>query len=164
MRASERSRRRQLLLGKALRGIAEPLFLWHDQQELYVVSVWLVLRPAWLDCDFALFSFTPSPFLLSSLLFLCSLTAAHRFGRIFHFGMFGPIIPWTPTWAGFRRRLPGPWPSAWTRDGVELNCELNVSYVFSFVESGCVVDDRPSYPRVKGMCTDVDGYGLCVLS
>ena len=31
MRASERSRRRQLLLGKAVRGIAEPLFLWHDQ-------------------------------------------------------------------------------------------------------------------------------------
>ena len=31
MRASERSRRRQLLLGKALRGIAERLFLWHDQ-------------------------------------------------------------------------------------------------------------------------------------
>ena len=31
MRASELSRRRQLLLGKAMRGIAEPLFLWHDQ-------------------------------------------------------------------------------------------------------------------------------------
>ena len=43
-----------------------------------------------------------------------------------------------------------------------MNCELNVSYVFSFVETGCVVDDRPSYPRVKGMSTDVDGYGLRV--
>ena len=31
-------------------------------KELYVVSAWLVLRPAWLDFDFALFSFTPSPF------------------------------------------------------------------------------------------------------
>ena len=31
MRASEQSRRRRLLLGKAMRGIAEPLFLWHDQ-------------------------------------------------------------------------------------------------------------------------------------
>ena len=39
-----------------------------------------------------------------------------------------------------------------------------MSYGFSFVESGCVDDDRPSYPRVKGMCTDVDGYGLCVQS
>ena len=68
--------------------------------ELYMVSACLVLRPAWLDFDFAvsevvatiaLFSFTPSPFLPSSLLFLCSLTAAHRFGRIFHFGIFGSI-------------------------------------------------------------------------
>ena len=31
MRAFERSRRRRLLFGKAMRGIAEPLFLWHDQ-------------------------------------------------------------------------------------------------------------------------------------
>ena len=31
------------------------------------------------------------PFLPSSSLFLWSLTAAHRFGRIFHFGIFGPI-------------------------------------------------------------------------
>ena len=52
----------------------------------------LVLRPVWLDFDFALFSFTPSPFLPSSFLFLCSLTAAHRFWRIFHFGIFGPIV------------------------------------------------------------------------
>ena len=37
-------------------------------------------------------------------------------------------------------------------------------YGFSFVESGCVDDDRPSYPRAKGMRTDVDGYGLFVLS
>ena len=57
-----------------------------------MVSAWLVLRRAWLDFDFDLFSFTPSPFLPSSILFLCSLTAAHRFGRIFHFGIFGPII------------------------------------------------------------------------
>ena len=26
------------------------------------MSAWLVLRPAWLDFGFALFSFTPSPF------------------------------------------------------------------------------------------------------
>ena len=51
-----------------------------------------------------------------------------------------------------------------TRGGVELNCELNVSYVFSFVESGCTVDDTPSYPRVKGMCNNVDGSGQFVLS
>ena len=56
-----------------------------------MVSAWLVLRPAWLDFVFAIFSFTPSPFLPSSLLFLCSLNAAPRFGRIFHFGIFGPI-------------------------------------------------------------------------
>ena len=31
MRASERSQRRPLLLGKAMRGITEPLFPWHDQ-------------------------------------------------------------------------------------------------------------------------------------
>ena len=36
-------------------------------KELYLVSAWLVLRPAWLDVGFALFSFTPSPFLPSSL-------------------------------------------------------------------------------------------------
>ena len=58
-------------------------------KELYMVSAWLVLRPAWLDFVFALFSFTPSPLLPSSLLFL---TAAHRFGRIFHFGIFGPTL------------------------------------------------------------------------
>ena len=61
-------------------------------KEFYMVSAWLVLRPVWLDFDFDLFSFTPSPFLPSSFLFLCSLTAAHRFGRIFHFGIFGPTI------------------------------------------------------------------------
>ena len=70
-------------------------------KEFYMVSAWLVLRPVWLDFDcavsevvatFALFSFTPPPFLPSSSLFLCSLTAAHRFGRIFHFDIFGPII------------------------------------------------------------------------
>ena len=69
---------------------------------------------------------------------------------------------WAPTWAGFRRRLPGPWPAAWTR-GVGLNCQLKLSCVFSFVESGCVDDDRPSYPRVKEMCTDADGMD-CVCS
>ena len=35
----------------------------------------------------------PSPLSFSRRFsFLCSLTAAHRFGRIFHFGIFGPII------------------------------------------------------------------------
>ena len=108
-------------------------------QELYTVSVRLELR-------------------------LCSLNAAHRFGRIFHFGIFGPIIRGRQDGPGFRRRLPGPWPAAWTRGGVG-NCQLKLSYVFSFVVSGCVDDDRPSYPHVKGMCTDVDGCGLyCVCS
>ena len=45
-------------------------------QELYMMSAWLVLRPAWLDFDcavpevvatIALLFFTPSPFHLSSL-------------------------------------------------------------------------------------------------
>ena len=89
--------------------------------------------------------------------FLCSLTAALRFGRFFSLRHIWADHPWTP-----RRRLPGPWPAAWTRGGVELDCELNVSYGFSFVESGCVDDDRPSYPRVKGcapMWTGMDcGY------
>ena len=52
----------------------------------------------------------------------------------------------------------------WTHGGVELNCELNMSHGFPFVESGYIVNDGPGYPRVKGMCTDVDGYGLCVQS
>ena len=101
--------------------------------------------------------FTPSPFLLSSL-FVPLLAQCRPSLRAY--------LSLRPVWADYswtpRRRLPGPWPAAWTRGGVELNCELNVSYVFSFVETGCVVDDRPSYPRVKGMSTDVDGYGLRV--
>ena len=135
-----------------------------------MVSACLVLPPAWLDFDYAvpvvvtaiaLFSFTPSPFLPSSPLFLCSLTAAHRFGRIFHFGIFGPIIrgrrdgPRPPS--TLRRRLPGSWPAAWTHGGVELNCELNMYHGFPFVESGYKVNDGPGYPRVKGMCKNVDG-------
>ena len=62
-----------------------------------------------------------------------------------------------------RRRLPGAWPAAWTRGGVDLNCELNMPYGFSFVESGCA-DVGPSYPRVKGRCNIVDGSGQFVLS
>ena len=123
---------------------------------------------AWLDFDcavsevvasIALLFFTPPPFLLSTLFVLL---LAHRRRSVPAYLSLRHIwadFSWTP-----RRRLPGPWPAAWTRGGVELNCELNVSYVFSFVETGCVVDDRPSYPRVKGMSTDVDGSGQCVLS
>ena len=142
-------------------------------QELYTVSACLVSTTAWPDLDctvpvvvaaIALFSSAPSPFLPSSpfvpLLAHCrpSLPAFLSLRHIW------AENSWTPTWAGFRRRLPGPWPAAWTRGGVGLNCQLKLSCVFSFVESGCVDDDRPSYPRVKGMCTDVDGYGLFVLS
>ena len=35
---------------------------------------------------------TPSPFFSRRFSFLCSLTAAHRFRRSSHFGIFGPII------------------------------------------------------------------------
>ena len=127
-----------------------------------MVSAWLVLRPAWLDFVFALFfslSFSPLVAFVP-LLPQCrpSLRAYLSLRHIW------ADYAWAPTWAGFRRRLPGPWPAAWTRDGVGLNCQLQLSYVFSFVESGCVDDDRPSYPRVKGMCTDVDGFGQCVCS
>ena len=127
-----------------------------------MVSAWLVLRPAWPVLVFDLFSFTPSPFLPSSLLFLCSFTTAHRFG------IFGPITRRRHGESGtpstLRPRLPGPWPAVWTHGGVELNCQLKLSYVFSFVESGCVDDDRPGYPRVKGMRNNVDGSGKWVLS
>ena len=110
---------------------------------------------------------------VSRFSFLCSLTSpfrcrAHRFQHIYHFGIFGPIIRGRQDGPGppptFRRRLPGPWPAAWTLGGVELNCEPNVSYGFPFVASGCTVNDKPSYPRAKGMCTTVDGSGLCVQS
>ena len=106
--------------------------------------------------------------------FLCSLTsplrsrAAHRFQLLFHFGIFGPIIrgrrdgPGPPS--PLRLRLPGPWPAAWTHGGVELNCELNVSHGFSFVEACYIFNDGPSYPRVKGMCNTVNGSGLCAQS
>ena len=46
--------------------------------------------------------------------------------------------------------------------GVNLDCELNVSY--AFVESGYIVNDVPGYPRVKGMRNTVDWSGQCVLS
>ena len=52
----------------------------------------------------------------------------------------------------------------WTHGGVELNCELNMSHGFPFVESGYKVNDGPGYPRVKGMRNNVDGSGQCVLS
>ena len=142
-------------------------------QEPYMVSACLVLTPVWPDFDCAvpevvaaiaqLFS-TPSPFLLSSLFVPLLAHCRPSLPAFLSLRHIWADYSWTPTWAGFRCRLPGPWPAAWTRGGVELNCELNVSYVFSFVESGCAVDGRPSYPRVKGMCTTVDGYGLCVQS
>ena len=106
--------------------------------------------------------------------FLCSLfppsrsQAAHRFQHIYHFGIFGPIIrgrrdgPGPPS--PLRLRLPGPWPAARTHGGVELNCELNVSHGFSFVEACYILHDGPSYPRVKGMCNTVDGSGLSAKS
>ena len=129
-----------------------------------MVSARLELRPAWLDFGFTLFSFTPSPFLPSSLFVPLLAHCRPSLRAYLSLRHIWADYSWTPTWAGFRRRLPGPCPAAWTRGGVGLNCELKLSYVFSFVGSGCVDDDRPSYPRVKGMCTDVDGYGLCVQS
>ena len=123
-----------------------------------MVSACLVLPQACLTSTVQ----CPRSFLLSPYFFLLPLLF---FSRRFSFLLAHcrPSLPaylslrhiwadysWTPRWAGYRRRLRGPWPAAWTRGGVELNCELNVSYVFSFVETGCVVDDRPSYPRVKG--------------
>ena len=37
----------------------------------------------------------------------------------------------------------------WTHGGFELNCELNVSHGFPFVESGHVVDDGPPLPTCQ---------------
>ena len=37
------------------------------------------------------------------------------------------------------------------------------STCLSFVESGYIVNDGPGYPRVKRMCSNVDGSGQCVL-
>ena len=126
------------------------------------------LDVAWPVLVFELFSFTPSPFLPSSSLFLCSFTTAHRFGRIFHFGIFGPITRRRHDESGtpftLRPRLPGPWPAVWTHGGVEVICELNRSHGFPFVGSGYVVNDGPGYPRVKGMRNNVDESGQCVLS
>ena len=39
-----------------------------------------------------------------------------------------------------------------------------MSHGFPFVESGYIVNDGPGYPRVKGMCNNVDGSGQWVLS
>ena len=65
---------------------------------LYTVSAHVARRPAWFDFDCAVSEvvatiallFLP-PLLVFSrrFSFLCSLTAAHRFRRIFHFGIFG---------------------------------------------------------------------------
>ena len=66
-------------------------------QELCMVSACM----AWLDFDcavsevvasIALLFLLPLLFFSPRLSFLCSLYAAPRFGRIFHFGIFGPII------------------------------------------------------------------------
>ena len=64
------------------------------------MSAWLILRSAWLDFDFALFSFTPSPFLPSSL-FVPLL--AHRRPSVPAFlslRHIGADYPWMPRWAG----------------------------------------------------------------
>ena len=122
-------------------------------QELYTVSARLVLRPAWLDFGFALFSFTPSPFLLSSLFVPLLALCRHSVPAFLSLRHIWADYSWTP-----RRRLPGPWPAAWTRGGVELDCELNVSYGFSFVESGCV-DDRCG--RVWTVCAVVEPWSSC---
>ena len=50
---------------------------------------------------FALFFLLPLLFFSRRFSFLCSLTAAHRFRRIFHFGKFGPIIRGRQDWPGF---------------------------------------------------------------
>ena len=75
-------------------------------KELYMVSAWLVLRPAWLDFVFARFSFTPSPFLPSSLLFLCSLSGVSFtsacLGRLF-VGTYIGRFPTSTTWTMARR-------------------------------------------------------------
>ena len=39
-----------------------------------------------------------------------------------------------------------------------------MSHGFSFVETGCIVDDGPGDPRIKGMRNNVDGSGQWVLS
>ena len=133
-------------------------------KELHMVRAWLVLRPAWLD--FCLRPIFLYPLSFSSLVAFVPLLPQCRPSLRAYLSLrhIWADYSWAQRWAGFRRRLPGPWPAAWTRGGVGLNCQLKLSYVFSFVESVCVDDDRPSYPRVKGMCTDVDGCGQCVQS
>ena len=66
-------------------------------QERYTVSACLVLPH--FDCAvsevvtaIALFFLLPLLFFSPRFAFLCSLNAAPRFGRIFHFGIFRPII------------------------------------------------------------------------
>ena len=70
-------------------------------KEFYMVSAWLVLRPL---CP-------------SSSLFLCLGSGVSS-----HFGIFGPIIHG-------RQRLPGPWPAAWMRSGVEGDLKFASVYV-----------------------------------
>ena len=130
-------------------------------QELCTMSACLVSTTAWPDLD-RLHSprDSPSPFLPSSpfvpLLAHCrpSLSAFLSLRQIW------ADYSWTQKWAGFRRRLPGPWPAAWTRGGVGLNCQLKLSYLFFFVESGCVNDDKPSY-WVWTVCTVVGPWSSC---
>ena len=62
-------------------------------QELYTVSARMGIRPSWFALGFVLFSFTPSPFLFSSL-FVPLLALCRRSVPAIssHFGIFGPII------------------------------------------------------------------------
>ena len=84
-----------------------------------------------------------------------------------HFDLFGPVISGRQDGPGppstLRRRLPGPWPAAWTHGGVELNCELNVSHGFSFVESCYIVNDGPVAHVSKGCATLWTGL-VCMYS
>ena len=78
--------------------------------------------------------FTPFPFLLSSLFVpLLAQCRPSLPAYLSPSAYLGPIIRGPPRWAGFRRRLLGPWSAAWTRGGVGLNCQLKLSYVFFFV-------------------------------
>ena len=89
------------------------------------MSARLGLRPSWLALASSYFLLLPLLFFSRRFSFLCSLSAAARFRRFLSLRHIWADYSWTP-----RRRLPGPWPAAWTRGGVELNCELNVSHGF----------------------------------
>ena len=105
--------------------------------------------------------------------FLCSRTspfrfrAAHRFQLIYSLRHIWADYPWTSRWAGysilhFDVDYLGHGPPR-GHGGVELNCELNVSHGFFFVESGTTSTTGPVTHVSKGFATMWTGL-VCVYS